>query len=98
MVMSKDLIAIDIGFEGKCSQKVAYYRLPDNIHLFFMKCQEKHKIIGFEYDHKRTLGLILEPKGAVEVMEGVQMMKMDKDMDMGELHDFIKDAVGGSDE
>ena len=91
-----DLIAIDVDFGGtKKKTSVAYYRLPDHLHLFFMKCQEQNKIIGFEYDHKRTLGIILEPKGAVvEVMEGVQMMKMDEDMDMGELHNFIKDSIG----
>lgn len=95
MSSENDLIAIDVDFGGtKKKTKVAYYRLPDDLHLFFMKCQADNKIIGFEYDHKRTLGIILEPKGAVEVMEGVQMMQMTKDMDMGEMHKLIKDAIG----
>jgi hypothetical protein len=91
----KDLVAIDIERPAVSAGNVAYYRLPDDMHVFFMKCQDKHKIVGFEYDHKRTLGLILEPKSAVvEVMEGVQALRFDVDMDMGELHDLIKDSVG----
>ena len=62
-MITDDLISIDITKEGVLKDtKVAYYRLPENVREFFLKCQEKHNIIGFEYDHNWTIGLILEDK------------------------------------
>jgi len=59
----EDLIAVDITKEGNLKgTQVAYYRLPETVREFFMLCEKNHNIIGFEYDHDWTLGLILESK------------------------------------
>lgn len=41
---------------------VAYYRLPNDVMEFFKLCQEKHGVVGFEWDPEdpRIFGLILK--------------------------------------
>lgn len=41
------------------SEGVAYYRLPDDIFSFLTVCQERHGILGFEWDGTRNFGVIL---------------------------------------
>lgn len=44
------LEAIDINEDEVQSDGTAYYRLPQELKDFIVKCYEKHGIIGFEWD------------------------------------------------
>jgi hypothetical protein len=46
----KILKAIDINLDKVESEGVAYYRLPIDLKMFLKKCNDKHGIIGFEYE------------------------------------------------
>lgn len=61
--MPETLKAIDISLPADTplqSEGVAYYRLPDGLFEFLKLCQEKHGIMGFEYDGSRNFGVILK--------------------------------------
>ena len=52
---------IDINLDAVKSSGTAYYRLPDGMYDFLLKCIEKHGIIGFEWDEEsRNFGVILD--------------------------------------
>ena len=56
------LKAIDIKLNKAESDGVAYYRIDPEFKNFLKLCQEKHGIIGFEYDGSFNFGVILAKK------------------------------------
>lgn len=55
--------AIDVEAEMPImSAGIAYYRLPEEVKDFIVKCHDEHGIIGFEWDpeHPRRIGFILK--------------------------------------
>jgi len=56
----KTIKAIDIELSEVKSAGVAYYRLPDHLFDFLKLCQEKHGIVGFEWDGSRNFGVIIK--------------------------------------
>lgn len=58
--MKKLIKAIDIDLEKAESDGVAYYRLTKEMKDFLSLCNEKHDIIGFEFeDGSFNFGVIL---------------------------------------
>lgn len=55
----KTLKAVDINEDVVLSQGIVYFRLDDNLFEFLKLCEEKHGILGFEWDGSRNFGLIL---------------------------------------
>jgi hypothetical protein len=53
------LEAIDINVDIVESKGIAYFRIDDILFDFMKKCDEKHRIIGFEWDGSRNFGVIL---------------------------------------
>lgn len=61
--MKKTLKAIDIELEEAESSGVAYYRLDKDFKEFLSKCEDKHGIIGFEFEYGSwNFGVILKKK------------------------------------
>lgn len=61
--MERPLQTIDITIPADTpvqSEGTAYYRLPDDMYKFFHLCEEKHGIMGFEWDGSRNFGVILK--------------------------------------
>lgn len=54
------LKAIDINLDKVESEGIAYYRIDPDFKEFLQKCEEKHGIIGFEYDGSFNFGVILK--------------------------------------
>lgn len=55
--------AIDINLDTANSKGIAYYRLTKEMKEFLEKCEEKSKIIGFEYEKGSfNFGVILADK------------------------------------
>lgn len=52
-------IDIDIALDKVESDGVAYYRIDPKFKEFLQKCDDKHGIIGFEYDGSFNFGVIL---------------------------------------
>jgi hypothetical protein len=55
------LEAIDINEDTAQSSGTAYYRLPEDVKDFIVKCYEKYGILGFEWDAESpfNFGIIL---------------------------------------
>ena len=61
--MKKEIKAIDIELDMVESEGVAFYRITSDLKDFFVKCNEKHGIIGFEFEHDSfNFGVILGKK------------------------------------
>ena len=57
------MIAIDIKCGRVESAGTAYYRIDSDFRDFLLKCQEKHRIVGFEWDDGEfNFGVILAKK------------------------------------
>ncbi len=56
------LQAIDINEDEAQSDGTAYYRLPEDVKDFIVKCHEKYGILGFEWDADSpwNFGIILK--------------------------------------
>jgi len=54
------LKAIDIRLSQAESGGIAYYRITSDLKEFLQKCEERHGIIGFEYDGSFNFGIILK--------------------------------------
>ena len=61
--MKKEIKTIDIDFPANTpivTDGIAYYRLTPEMRDFFSKCNEKHGIIGFEFEEgSLNFGVIL---------------------------------------
>lgn len=56
------MIALHIGLNPEVyhSEGTAYVRLSNELYDFFKLCEEKHGVVGFEWDGSRNFGLILD--------------------------------------
>lgn len=61
--MKREIKAIDIDLPADTpigSEGVAYYRLTKEMKEFMTLCEEKHGIMGFEWDGSFNFGIILK--------------------------------------
>ncbi|KKR27907.1 MAG: hypothetical protein UT61_C0062G0007 [Candidatus Woesebacteria bacterium GW2011_GWA1_39_8] len=61
--MKKVITAIDIELSEAKTQGVAYYRIDAHFRDFLKKCNQKHGIVGFVFEHGSfNFGVVLKKK------------------------------------